>query len=48
MTTLACPPGEDILDGIIEHMAHGENTSHIWGWNNYGVGGFIRIGTSLK
>jgi len=36
------PAGENVLERIVEHVAHGEDAGHIWRRNNDGVGGFRR------
>ena len=48
VTLLTCPAGKNILNGVIEHMSHGQHPSHI-GWrDDDGVRGLFRIRVPLK
>ena len=34
----AFKPAKDVLDGVVERMAHMQRARHIGWWNDYGVG----------
>ena len=37
LTIKTCLTNKDILNRIVEHMSHMQDTCHIWWWNNYSV-----------
>ena len=43
---LPSPAGKNILNGIVEHMAHSEHTRNIGWWDDDGVSGLILINLS--
>ena len=45
---LAGPAGKNVLDGVVEHMSHGQHPSHIGWGDDDGVRGFFRIRVPLK
>ena len=38
-----CTAHQDVLDGVVQHVAHVQHTGHIWWWNHHGIG-FATIG----
>ena len=43
----ACTAHQDVLDGVVEHVAHVQHTGHIWRWDNHGIG-FTTIGFAAE
>ena len=42
-----CAAHEDVLDGVVEHVAHVEHTSHVW-WRDYYRVGLASVGLAAE